>query len=78
MRRHLIALVGYSFMVIASTLALILNILTLIKLNPENAFWDFIRILLFTIVFGLLSMASIYLLIVNVLRWIQDKKIKKE
>jgi hypothetical protein len=65
-------------MAFASIIAFVMNLVTLLNLSSDDSFWDRLRIILFLIVFGLLAVLSVYLLITTILRWIQDRKIKKE
>ncbi len=78
MKRQLISFFGYTFMAFASIIAFVMNLVTLLNLSSDDSFWDRLRVILFLIVFGLLAVLSIYLLATTILRWIQDRKLKKE
>jgi Kef-type K+ transport system membrane component KefB len=65
-------------MAFASIIAFVMNLVTLLNLSSDDSFWDRLRVILFLIVFGLLAVLSIYLLATTILRWIQDRKLKKE
>jgi len=79
MKRDIINLVGFSMLLIAGAIGVVANVLTIIHFDGAvNTIWEKFQAITFIIVLSILCLLSIYFIVVNIKRLIQDIKINKE
>jgi hypothetical protein len=79
MKRHIINIVGFTLMVIASAIGLASNILTLTNQDSLiDSVWQTWQIIIFVLAFVFTLGLSLFFLTIWIIRLIKDIKIKKE
>jgi hypothetical protein len=79
MKRHIINITGFALMAIASAIGLTSNLLTLFNQDSlVGSVWLKWQIIIFVAAFAFTLGLSIYLMVVWILRMVNDRKINKE
>ena len=79
MRKHIINVVGFVLLAIATIIGILANVMTLINFDSEvNTVWEKWQAIVFIAVLTLLFFLAIYFIVIWSIRLIQDIKIKKE